>query len=108
MAKLTKAEKQEALQRAHDALLTLCPPGAKVWATVVSVAPSGMSRRIMLQVVSDGEIVNISALAARLCGWRSNADNFTISGTGMDMCFAAVYDLSCRLHNDGRALKYQR
>ena len=59
----------------------------KIYAIVRSVARSGMSRTMSFFMVEDGELINITHVVARVCGYRLNKDNWTIrvGGCGMDM-----------------------
>jgi hypothetical protein len=62
-----------------------------------------------LFVVSGGEFVNITWLAARALGEPVRDDKFgrrviRVGGCGMDMAFHIVNSLSYALHNDGYAL----
>lgn len=91
-------------------LKELCPPGGTVYGKVTHVARSGMSRRISLYVVNDGDIVCIdglvdTALPNRVADRRlTGRDGLWISGCGMDMRFEMVYRLSTFLHRDGYSL----
>lgn len=67
----------------------------KIYAQVLTVSRSGMSRTISLHIVHKGEIIDLnSTLYARVYGdqIRSNGA-VSISGCGMDMLFEATYRL---------------
>lgn len=93
-------------------LRTLCPKGTTVRVLLHKVSASGMSRQLRLLVmkgVENGEVEihDITGRAAAVLGYRFNRDagTMTIGGCGMDMGFAAVYDLARTLYEDGYALK---
>lgn len=72
--------------------------GSTVYAKVNKVSASGMSRNIGLYVsLGDGEIHDISYLAAKALGW-SFKEGYTggvrASGCGMDMLFHTIDSLS--------------
>lgn len=80
-------------------------PGDTVSCILRHVSSSGMSRRISL-VITDketSEIRDISGDAATVMDYRRNdRDNsLIVSGCGMDMGFACVYNLGRRLFPDG-------
>lgn len=61
----------------------------RIYAIVRSVARSGMSRTMSFFMVEDGELINITHVVARVCGYKLNEDNWTIRvcGCGMNMIF---------------------
>jgi hypothetical protein len=69
--------------------------GGRIYAQVLTVARSGMSRTIALYIVHKGELVNLNGtLYARVYGDRVREDDaVSISGCGMDMLFEATYRL---------------
>lgn len=74
-----------------------------VYTSVTSVARSGMSRRIRVYVVDNGEIRSITHLVAAFLGYSSDPDRgMLVRGCGMDMGFHVVYSLSRAFHG-GRA-----
>lgn len=91
---------------AIDKLRTLLPVGSNVYTIVRNVSASGMSRRISVFMVEDGEIRDLDFLLVKagIAKRRGNSEGLFIQGAGMDMCFALVYDLARTLHEDGYAL----
>jgi hypothetical protein len=72
---------------------------ATVYTVLRSVSSSGMTRHISLKVVdSDGDILDITYLAARALGdklqERNGFNTLKVNGCGMDMGFHIVYSLS--------------
>ena len=70
-----------------------------VYTILRSVSASGMTRHISLKVVdSDGDILDITYLAARALGdklqERNGFNTLKVNGCGMDMGFHLVYSLS--------------
>ncbi len=94
---MTKKEKAQA-----EAVKTLQEWGVKegttIYAKVVRVSASGMSRHIRLYFLKDGEIVDISYWSAKALEWGYAGDGYNegirVSGCGMDMMFHTVYSLS--------------
>lgn len=96
--------KEEATQELRDRLRE----GDTIYSIVRSVAASGMSRVIDFYVIRDDR-------PQYLTGWMANAldlplkkngiSGVRVTGAGMDMCFATVYELSRKLFNDGYKLK---
>lgn len=81
--------------------------GDKVYGIVRSVARSGMSRTIDFYVIKDGVPVYVTAFVAETLGMKRNKEGaLKVSGTGMDMIFAVVYDLGRKLFDDGYALTH--
>lgn len=68
-----------------------------VYTSIGSVAKSGMSRRIKLYVVNDGDIIRVSHLVAKILELNMNDDGVRINGCGMDMGFAMVDSLEWKL-----------
>lgn len=97
--KFTKAEIMEA--RKH--LLKMLPPGSTVFTRIVHVAKSGMYRTVDLYVIEDNQPIRISYLVSKATGLRYDEKHEAIgmSGCGMDMAFAAVYDLGATLYPNG-------
>lgn len=91
----------ERAQNARAQLERLCPRGTTVYTVLRSTVRSGMSRRIDLYVIVDGEPVWISGYAALMLGLPQPDDGIRVNGCGMDIGFALVYDLSCALHCPG-------
>lgn len=69
----------------------------RYYTSVVSVAKSGMSRVIKIAYVKDDELNKAPHFVYKLAG-TNNAHR--ISGCGMDMLFAAQYNLWCALTDE--------
>jgi len=89
-------------------LLKLLDQNKTVYCTLRHVSKSGMMRVIDLHAIYDNELYRISGYAARLINSPYNAkyEGIKISGCGMDMGFALVYDLSLVLYENGYTLKH--
>ena len=88
---------------ACEQLRAMLPPSATVHTVMRHVSKSGMSRAISLVVCDNGQPFDISYLAARATGQKIHQTygGLKISGAGMDMGFALVYNLSSVLYPDG-------
>lgn len=89
-------------------LKKLFPEGSTAYTLVTKVAPSGMSRHIMVTGSSKrGEVENVSWYIAKLLDWtyKDNTRSVFVGGCGMDMGFHLVYTLSSELYDDGYAIK---
>lgn len=89
-------------EQARDDLRKIVPPGSTVTCILRHVSRSGMFRVIALCVCDNGEPRDISYLAGLATGTAHDRDRsgLRMSGCGMDMGFAAVYDLSRALYRD--------
>ena len=102
-----KAQKEKDRQEAIEYLRKLLPPGSTVYTVLRSVSRSGMSRQIDVVVMSeyDGkpEPQTVSYRVALACGYTRDYKSgaLKVSGCGMDMGFAVVYDLSRKLYPNG-------
>lgn len=98
----TKQEKQEQLAHTVTTLNNLVKPGDTLYTEVTHVARSGMSRSIRVFVMSNNEPIDITYYAMVLLGLKVDQTNggVKMSGCGMDMGFALVYDLSRVLFRD--------
>ena len=79
-----------------------------IYTLLRSVSSSGMTRHISLKFAQDNNIYDITYLAAQAMGDRVSDRNgyntIKVSGTGMDMGFHLVYNLSSVLfHGQERA-----
>ncbi len=100
MTKSQKAEQDEA----RDLLRAEVLPGDVLHTVVRSVARSGMSRTIDVYRLQDGELRCLSGLVARALDYRRNdAGALKVSGCGMNMGFAVVYEVSAVLFGAGFA-----
>ena len=73
-----------------------------IYTIVRSVSSTGMTRHISLKVAQGGEIYDITYSAALALGERlydkGGYNTIKQNGTGMDMCFNLVYNLSSVLY----------
>lgn len=101
--KAKQAEAAEAVERLREVL----KPGDTVYCTIRHVSRSGMSRVIDLHTIEGGELRGIGRLAARAMGDSYNVerDGIRVSGCGMDMCSATVYNLGRVLFRDDKRVK---
>lgn len=94
---MTKKEKAQA-----EAVKTLqewgVVDGTTIYAKVVRVSSSGMSRQVRLYFTKGDEIIDITYWSAKALGWGYAGDGYRegvrVSGCGMDMLFHTVYCLS--------------
>ena len=95
MAQFTKTETKEAQAR----LLDVLHPGTIVYTDIRHCSASGMTRWLDLYCVDDGRIRNITYLACKAgaMSWCSRRHAMKVGGCGMDMGFAAVYELGRKL-----------
>lgn len=103
MSRKSNADRQEAI----DHLRSILKPGDTVWTDLRSVSRSGMSRKIGVHFfeVRDGKIERwwLTRFVATATGYRfdEKTECLSVSGCGMDMGFAVVYDLSRALFPEG-------
>jgi len=77
-------------------------PGQKIYCTLRSVSASGMSRRISVHIIHEGELISLDNTVAVLTGRTlSDKGGIVCTGCGMDMGFDMGFDLVCSL---GRAI----
>lgn len=86
--------------------------GARVYVSIDSVSKSGMTRKMRVFAISDGQLCNITWYVGLALGWPVSDNNYNqrvikVDGTGMDMAFHLVNCLAYALHNDGYALKHE-
>jgi len=91
------AQKIEAIKY----LQTIVKPGQTVSVSLVSVARSGLSRRVKLFYTVKGQNLNITACAATILGWHYDGDSVRVDGCGTDAAFQVVYHLSSALYPKG-------
>ena len=91
--------KEKEQREAREFLLTFLKPNSTIYTACFRVAESGMSRNIGVYAVKDSEIICLDFYVEKLCGYmRAENDNgVKVSGCGMDMGFAIVYDLGSKL-----------
>lgn len=78
-------------------------PGDTVCTIIRHVSRSGMQRAISPVIATDDGPMDISYWVARALGYRvhRNHGGLVVSGAGMDMGFAVVYELARALWEDG-------
>ena len=87
----------------RDYLLSILKPGDTVYTRVNHVARSGMMRVIDLYVIRENEPLRITWHVCNVLGSTYNRkhEGLRMDGCGMDMCFAAVYELGSCLWREG-------
>lgn len=93
----TKTEASAALADLRNYL----SPGDTVHTILRHVSKSGMCRDISLVLLGGDGGRSLDRLAARVLGSRIKNDGVRVTGCGMDMGFALVYDLSSCLFPSG-------
>ena len=96
--------------KVKDILRDAFPEGSTAYTLVTKVAPSGMSRHIMVAGSrKKGHVQNVSWYISELLDWtyKDNTRSVFVGGCGMDMGFHLVYTLSNILYDDGYAIKQQ-
>lgn len=102
MSKASKRDKEEALEMLHK----LVKPGDTIYTVLRHVSQSGMSRRIDCFVWSDGIKMYLSGYMSDFLGYNRHKDgSLKVSGCGMDMGFAVVYELGRAMFPDGGDLE---
>ena len=85
-----------------DELRKILQPGQTVYTILRHVSASGMSRRISLTTIHDGELRRLDNLVADLLDYRQHKhEGLIVTGCGMDMGFGLVYNLGAALWPDG-------
>ena len=98
MAKVTKAQKEEARAKLSD----LLEPGDTIFTTLKHVSKSSMSRVIDLYVIKDNEPLRISYSVGILAeGYDERHEGAKAGGCGMDMGYHLVHNLGYSLWPDG-------
>lgn len=102
MAKLTEAQRAE-IEAAKEELRTMLKPGSEILTTVKHVSKSGMTRVISTRFIKDGQLLDLDHPIAQVTGNKLHNKYYgiKISGCGMDMGFALVYELSHALYPKG-------
>lgn len=95
---MNKERKQELIEK----LRKFCPAGSQVSVLITSVSGSGLSRTV--RVVNHSNF-DITDLVAELFETKYLGDKgFRVTGTGVDMRFYTIYQLSRALYGDGYEL----
>lgn len=95
--KICKEDRAEALAW----LRKLVKPGDRVYCVIRHVARSGMSRNIDFYVIRQNQPRFLTGYIGKACGYRHARNGLVVSGCGMDMGFAVVYELGERLWPKG-------
>lgn len=103
--KFTKMERNMAIENLRNYL----KPEQCVYTKLNHVSRSGMKRVIDLYAVNGGELIRITwnAAAAIDASYDRKKEGLVMNGCGMDMGFAAVYDLSHALFGNGYAIHHR-
>ena len=105
---LTKKQKEEARNEAIDALKNVrgIQAGDTLYTIAKHVSPSKMLRVLRVIQIKGNEPFDISYRAAQALElpYDERHEGVRVSGCGMDMGFAVVYDLASQLFKDGYAL----
>lgn len=106
MTTTTKAKRptkrETEITEARAALLEWLQPGDTVHTILRHVSTSGMSRRISLIKIHEGDTISLDYQAAKLMDCRiADKGGIVASGCGMDMGFHLVYNLSRYLWPEG-------
>lgn len=100
MTKAQQVEQQEAISRLRE----LLKPGDTVHTILRSVSRSGMTRHISTVIQGADGPNDITWLVKRALDYKMADDGgLKVTGAGMDMGFAVVYDLSRVLFRNGFA-----
>lgn len=96
--------KEEIAEQTERLKIWLEKANYKVYTVLRHVSKSGMYREISPVVFVDGRILYLAYAVSCITGMRYSEKNghaaIGISGCGMDMGFALVYDLSMVLYRD--------
>jgi len=88
-------------------LQAMLPEGATIYTVLRHCSASGMSRRVSLLVIADGQLRSIDALAADLMGDKvSDKGGIVVGGCGFDAGFHLVYNLACGVRPDATRRGY--
>ena len=97
-----KYTKQDVAE-SRSLLLKWLKPGDTIYTVLRHVSRSGMSRKIDLYKIEDGQPIFLTGHAAKVLGerWDFDRGGIVVGGCGMDMGFHLVYNLSYALFKDG-------
>ena len=74
--------------------------GDIIYTNVQHVSQSGMTRDIKIIKINENRPLNFNYYVSKALGYRIKNNGIRISGCGMDMGFALIYDLSRTLDID--------
>lgn len=106
-----KNNKEQAAQLKADAfarLREMLPSGSTVYTVLRHVSASGMSCRIDLYAINNGQLDYLSGYCehAGLGKRAPKKQGIIVAGCGMDMGFHLVHNLGYILYGNGYALKH--
>ena len=78
------------------------PATRKVYVNVVSVSQSGLSRCMRLYVLNGSDLIDVTAIAARVLDYSMRNGCMVVRGCGMDMVWDTLRRLGERLYIDTR------
>ena len=98
-------ERNEAIEQ----LKKYVTEGATVYTILRRVSPSGMTRHLDVFVLRENEPYRLTWKVCKALGYSYDRkqEALKISGCGMDMGFAVVYDLGLVLFKKGNALNHR-
>ena len=99
VARVSKARRAECIEQLRKEI----SPGDTIYTTIKHVSRSGMMRSIDVHTIRDNEPRWIARYVADALGqtFDEKHEAVKMSGAGMDMGFALVYELSHALFSDG-------
>jgi hypothetical protein len=102
MAKLTPKQKREEAALARIELKKRLGDGCTVYTQLATTSQDGMRRTIKVLLRGKDDIENISAMVAKVIGWRFSTrhNGVIVTGCGMDMGFHLVYVLSSTIYSE--------
>jgi len=90
----------------RERLLDLLQNKRKVYAVVRRVSSSGLTRWVDFFTIEHNELWYLTGhIANVLSNYTRTKEGLKVEGTGMDMVFAVVYDLSTALYGNGYILR---
>lgn len=98
----------ESLHRSQDFFSRYIRPGDTIYSILLHTSKSGMMRTFKFLMIVNNEIYDISVhITNVLANTRYDKKRYgvSISGTGMDMSLAVIYDLSSALFGSETQLK---
>ena len=105
---MTKKEKAEMIQQQKKAINEIkkyLPKNKRVYARVVYVSNSGMSRVIHFVSIKNNRLYNLDGLISKILGYKfaetRGGFGLRVGGCGMDMIFNTLYNVNCVAVNLG-------
>lgn len=94
-------------EKAIEELKEVVKEGDTIYTILRHVSKSGLTRDISLIVIKDNRPLCIDYWASIALDLPLKNNGIRVSGAGMDMGFALVYDLSYALYTDGYKLNWK-